>query len=84
MTWFGFAQALRSFSQRRPFLPYRIEFIIGAVIRVSHPEAVRMRSSVVIHVSPSGKQRLFDFTSVCQFLDGEELTLSPPQPSAEA
>jgi len=75
MTLFGFAQALRSFARRRPFLAYRIEFTSGALIRVSHPEAVRMRGSVVIHVAPTGKQRLFDFTSVCQFLDEEDLTI---------
>ena len=69
MTLKGFQRALRSFARRSPFLPFQIELVSGSLIRVTHPEAVRIRENVVIHVAPNGRQRLFDFTSVCQLSD---------------
>jgi hypothetical protein len=67
--------ALRPFARRRPFRPFLIEFVSGDRVLVRHPEAVRFRGGLLVHVSPAFEHRLFDSDSVCQLLDG-------PQPGA--
>jgi hypothetical protein len=71
MTPAGFARALRSFAERRPFQRFLIEFHSGDRIPIGHPEAAAIRTDVVIYRSPAMHFRLFDSTSVCQLLDIE-------------
>ncbi|HEY2414786.1 MAG TPA: hypothetical protein VGI40_21250 [Pirellulaceae bacterium] len=68
----GFQKALRSFARRRPFRPFRIEFITGEEIVARHPEAVDIRGSVLVYISPGRHLRMFDSHSVCQLKETEK------------
>ena len=73
----GFRQALRSFSKRRPFRPFRVEFFTGEEILVRHPEAMDIRGNIVAFIAPNRHVRFFDSYSICQFLEQErQLDLS--------
>lgn len=82
MTNEGFQRALLSFARRKPLLPFQIEFMSGDLIRIVHPEAVRVRGNIIFYVAPTGHQRLFDSTSVCQLRD-DESNFKPPTPSRD-
>jgi len=79
MTAESFDRALRSFSHRRPFQSYWIEFQTCDTIFVVHPEAAQIRGNLVIYIATDGRQRLFDSTSVCQLLEKKhEPTIPSP------
>ncbi|MCI0379862.1 MAG: hypothetical protein L0215_19955 [Gemmataceae bacterium] len=61
--------ALRAFAKRKPFRPYLIEFMSGDRLEIHHPEAAAYRVQIIVYVGPAGERRLFDESSVCQFLD---------------
>ena len=67
----GFRQALKSFARRRPFRPFRMEFVTGEEIVVRHPEAADIRGNVVVFIAPNRHLRFFDSFSVCQLLELE-------------
>ena len=61
-----FDQSLRALVRREPFEPFVVEFVSGASIRVTHPEAVAFNVGVGIHVDEVGAPTLFDHTTVCR------------------
>jgi hypothetical protein len=65
----AFQRALRSFSNRRPFVPFEIELVSGDSFAVRHPEAVMIRGNLVLFTQPDRSQRLFDSSSIAQFRD---------------
>jgi len=80
MTPSGFQRVLRVFARRRPFRPFRIQFLTGDEIVVRHPEAVDIRGRFVAYIATNMHVRLFDSLSVCQLLEMERevpLDLAP-------
>ena len=71
MTPDGFERALRTFSQRRPFRTFWMEFLSGDVIRIAHPEAASVRGNLVVFIETDASHRLFDSSSVCQLLESK-------------
>jgi hypothetical protein len=71
MTPRAFQRALVAFTRRKPFLPFQIELISGDQFLIAHPEALRIRGNLILHVVTTGRQRLFEPASVCQLLDKE-------------
>jgi hypothetical protein len=69
MIRFALQRALLSFTRRRPFLPFEMELTSGDKFLVAHPEAVQMRGNLIYYIATTGRQRLFDSSSVCQLLD---------------
>ena len=69
-----FRRALRSFTRRRPFRPFQIEFHSGRRLVVNHPEAVQARRDVMYYASPGdpGRNYLFDASSVSLLSDVED------------
>jgi hypothetical protein len=61
--------ALRSFTQRRPFQRYIVEFNNGHHIRVHHPEALHLRGTLAVFVTPQNHYILFDSDSVTRVCD---------------
>jgi hypothetical protein len=70
----AFRRALRSFTRRRPFRPFQIEFHNGRRLLVSHPEAVQARGDVMYYAGPGapGRNYLFDASSVSLLSDMED------------
>jgi hypothetical protein len=50
-----FDAVARFFLQRRPFVPFTIEFDAGAVERVTHPDALRLRGVLAQLVLPENR-----------------------------
>src|SRR5262249_38726779 len=69
MTADSFARSLRAFCHRQPFTPFMVELVSGTVWRITHPEALSLRSEVVIYTQPVGTQLLHDETTVAQRYD---------------
>ena len=68
MTFENFLRSWQACIRRRPFRPYRLQFITGETITILHPEAIRLYRQTASLVEPTGQVRLFDAQSICQFL----------------
>jgi hypothetical protein len=82
MTFENFLRCLLAYRRPKPFVPYLLQFVTGETIRVGHPEAIRMSGEVAQFREPSGRFRLFDCHSVCQFLDILPAAPANPAPAA--
>jgi hypothetical protein len=62
----AFETAIRAFTRRRRFRPFGIELHSGRVLRVSHPEAVRVRGGLARLIVAEDPERnfIFDASSV--------------------
>jgi hypothetical protein len=76
LTFNNFVRSLRAFCRRRPFSPFLVEMVSGTVLRVPHPEAVRLYGEVAMYTAPDSTERLFDCTSVCEMYDVPPTDLS--------
>jgi hypothetical protein len=69
MTADEFDTALRAFQRRRPFLPFLLEFVSGATLRITHPEVIRKRGIVYAFRSTDGRYTLFSAGSISHLSD---------------
>jgi hypothetical protein len=69
MTFENFARCLQAFVRVRPFRPYLLQLIAGEMIRVGHPEAVRLHGGIAFVIEPDNHRHFFDASSVCQFVE---------------
>ena len=64
-----FDAAYRAFCRRRPFRAFLIEFLSGAQLLISHPEAARVEGELYMTRSPDGGFGLIAAESVSRLLD---------------
>ena len=62
-------RALRSFTRRRPFRSFSVEFVSGDRLLVTHPEVVLRSKELFIFRGTGGAHRLFVAESVCQLIE---------------
>ena len=79
MTPDNFRRAHRSFTRRRPFLPFIVEFHSGRRLLIPHPESLVVRDPLIHFISPGGqpKNYIFDSSSVSLLCDLEEEDAPP-------
>jgi hypothetical protein len=73
MTQVAFTAALRGFWRRVPFRPFMLHLHSGALLKIVHPEAIDLRGEAVVYRNTEGRYRIFDATSVCDFLEISDL-----------
>jgi hypothetical protein len=69
MTAANFDKTLKAMQRRKPFRPFRIRFVDGEHVDVTHPEAVTIQAGVGVHVNSKGELTLFDHEGVSEVVD---------------
>lgn len=64
--------AVRSFTRRRPFRAFWVEFLSGDRLLVTHPEVVVRSKELFVFRGTSGGHRVFAADSVCQLIEQSE------------
>lgn len=72
MTAEHFDRTLQACQQRKPFRPFRVQFVSGEHVDVDHPEAIVIRGGVAVYISPGGVPTLFDHESVSEVVGDTE------------
>jgi hypothetical protein len=72
MTSPNFERVLQAFQRRKPFRPFRVDFVGGEHIEVDHPEALVLRGGVAVYLSPAGVPTLFDHEGVSEVVGDVE------------
>jgi hypothetical protein len=65
----NFALVVAAFARRRPFRPFAVELHSGHRVRVHHPEALTLRGTLAIFVTPAATHVLFDAEAVSRVCD---------------
>jgi hypothetical protein len=76
MTTENFEKTLQAFIRRRPFKSFMVELMSGGSIVVDHPEALALRGSVGVFISPKGDYTFLDSTSVSRMTEDLESSSS--------
>jgi hypothetical protein len=74
----AFEAAIRAFTRRKPFRPFSIELLSGTVLRITHPEAIRVRNGVARFITAEDPERnfIFDSSTACMVFEEQQPPVS--------